>query len=101
MGAMKLTLQSREMIANKLRAYLAARFPAVLETIRQAPDKVSTAELWTLWFHVCDETRFPDDHGRFKDRARVLPHDFNFPLYPDGTNDATLETGLKAVLKML
>ncbi len=88
-------------MAELQRTYLAARFPDVLANIRSDPSAISTANLWTIWHHVTDESRTPDGETRFKDRARVLPFNWEFELYPDGTNDTTLETALKAAIKLV
>lgn len=98
---MKASPATVKMIADNMRVYLAARFPLVLDAIKADISKVSTAEMWTVWHHVTDEIRFDDSHPRFHGRARVLPYNFDFPLYPDNTNDATLETALRAALKQL
>jgi hypothetical protein len=98
---MKTTLETRTQITELIRTYLSARFPAVLEAIKADPAKVSSAELWTIWHHITDEIRFDDSHGRFANRKRVFPHNFDFPLYPDGTNDDTCETALRWAIKQL
>lgn len=98
---MKVKPETLKMMAENIRTYLSARFPAVLEDIKKDPSKVSTAEMWTIWHHITDEIRFSDDHPRFQNRKRIFNFNFDFPLYPDDTNDATLETALKKVMKML
>jgi hypothetical protein len=61
--------------------------------------------LHDLWFEVCFQRRNDDRHPIFDPthpqyaefgRKRVLTHDFDYPLYPDDTNDDTLTTALKA-----
>lgn len=99
MKCRKTTVQN---IANLWEKYLSARFPAILADIKSNPDKAPTsATLWTLWHHITDEIRSGIDHPRFNDRARVFKQNWNFPLYPDDTKDATLETGLRAAYMIL
>ena len=102
---MKVSNDTLERMASDVRTYLAARFPVVLASIRLS-GTASDSELWTLWHHVCDERRTPDSDRfgpspRFANRQRVLPFDWGFELYPDGTNDATLTTALRKLPKML
>lgn len=61
--------------------------------------------LHDLWNEVWFQRRNPDthpvfdpDHPQYAEfgRRRVLEHDFDYPIYPDDTNDATLSTALKA-----
>jgi len=98
---MKAKSETIKMIVENIRVYLNARFPEVLKEIQDKKGEVSTSNMWTIWHHICDEKRFDDNHPRFKDRKRVLEFDWHFPLYPDDTNDVTLETALKKVFKML
>lgn len=82
---------------------IVASFPAErMETLRtQLADPARRVQaLWQIWFAVCDDHRHDDAHPRFTQlgQKRVLPFDFDFPLYPDDTNDKTLTTALKAVV---
>ena len=67
--------------------------------------KTTSRALHGLWTEVCFQRRNDDRHPVFDvthpqnaqyGRKRVLEHDFDYPLYPDDTNDATLTTALKA-----
>lgn len=64
-----------------------------------------TRVLHDLWFEVCFQRRNSDTHPVFDPthpqyaeygRKRILEHDFDYPLYPDDTNGATLTTALRA-----
>lgn len=97
---MKATTQTVQSIGEKMRVILSSRFPAVFEAIKADPASVTTAELWTIWYAVFDEVKNDDTHPRFRNRSRVLPFDPTFAAYPDDTNDATLETALRAALRV-
>jgi hypothetical protein len=98
---MKASPATVKMIADNMRAYLGARFPLALEQVKANPSKVSDCDLFSLWAQVGNEIRFDDTHPRFDGRARVFPHNFDFPIYPDDTNDTTLKTALRAALKLI
>ena len=59
-------------------------------------------DLWAdVWFQRRNDDRHPvfdPNHPQYPEfgRRRVLEYDFDYPIYPDGTNDATLTTALKA-----
>lgn len=53
------------------------------------------AHLWQLWQWVHAETNYDDSHPRFRSHARQFHYDPSFPLYPDGTNDASMTTALR------
>lgn len=101
---MKAKQETIENIAKLTRTYLEKMgLQDTLEQVRER-EKAGTltdATRWALWHAVTDEIRFTDDHSRFNGRKRVLHHDFNFPLYPDGTNDTTMTTALRAAYKNL
>jgi hypothetical protein len=89
-------------MTSDMNAMVAALSPERLEALRRRledPAKRVQA-LWEIWFAVCDDHRHDDAHPRFTQlgQERVLPFDFDFPLYPDDTNDKTLTTALKAVV---
>ena len=98
---MKVKPDTLNMMVDNIRNYLTARFPSVLEDIKNKKGDIKTFEMWTIWHHICDEKRFDDSHPRFNNRKRVLDFDWHFSLYPDNTNDVTLETALKKVFKLL
>ena len=65
-----------------------------------APDAVVTdAHRWQLWSWICAEVKSSDDHPRFINRARLFPHDFDFPIYPNDMNDDTLKTALRCAMR--
>ena len=63
------------------------------------PESLRDRELWDLWYGIHQDTSYPDDHPRFAKRKRLFDYDHSFPLYPDGTNDTTMTTALRAAFK--
>ena len=79
------------------------RRSAFADAVRHPATALRT--LHDLWHEVCFQRRNDDRHPVFDPthpqnaqygRPRILAHDFDYELYPDDTNDATLGTALRA-----
>ena len=57
-------------------------------------------DLWPLWSYIHGEVAYDDTHPRFAGRTRLFPYDQKHNLYPDETNDNTMQTGLNAAWKL-
>lgn len=104
---MKVRPETLASMTNDMDAIVASwperRQAAFAAAVRDPATKSRT--LSDLWHEVTFQRRNDDkhpvfdpthpQHGQFG-RKRVLAHDFDYPLYPDDTNDATLMTALKA-----
>lgn len=60
-----------------------------------------TSAIWQVWNYIFAEINYDDSHPRFKGRKRQFKYNPSFELYPCGTNDKTLETALKKVVREL
>ena len=60
--------------------------------------EVKKANLWHFWHAIYQEVAYDDSHPRFQGegRERVFPHQPDYNLYPDNTNDASMQTALQA-----
>jgi len=61
---------------------------------------LSVGDLRDLWHFIYAETTYDISHPRFNGRERAFTYDPTFPLYPDGTNDTTMLTALKAAYQL-
>lgn len=63
-------------------------------------EKANDRHLWNLWNFIHAEHAYDDNHPRFRNRTRLFPYDHSFELYPEGTNDNTMTTALRAAFKL-
>lgn len=89
---MKATPDTVSRIASDFRA-IADRFGF------QPTPNPNSSTLWALYHRAMLDRRNDDNHPTIRRDGRVLPFDWHTPLYPDGTDDNTLRTALRAAYR--
>ena len=75
--------------------------PELQDDLHSAYAVKPTQVAWRLWHIVFCNRQYPCDNPNvfFVGHGRLLSYDPNFQMYPDDTNDKTLETALDKVCK--
>ena len=83
----------------ELKSLFAQALHANKITAKEIVPHVSS--IWQVYHYIHDEIAYDDSHPRFKGRTRQFKYNDKFELYPDGTNDSTLQTALNKIVKEL
>lgn len=92
-------------IDKKTLTYMQADIARVLDKLNVSPANINTtADRLSVWHRVYMCRAYTDDHPAIycrDDSTRILSYQEDYPMYPCGSNDDSLDTALKYAIKKI